>query len=127
MPNLEEIKKTEMDLSNLGQLLKSKMQLVEFETAQIKSLKREVRIIMIENDMKEFENPDLPLYIKCSRSFSFDIGMFKLEQKEIAPNFIKEEIITKTKDILDKKALEKYLPEIYKKYLLENTPRLTVK
>ena len=127
MPNLEEVKKTEMDLSNLGQLLKSKMQLVEFETAQIKSLKREIRTLMIENDLKEFENPDENIYIKCTRSFSFDIGMFKLEAPGFSASFITQEIVTKTKDILDKKRLKERYPDEYAKYLIELTPRLTVK
>ena len=127
MPNLEEVKKTEMDLSNLGQLLKSKMQLVEFESAQIKSLKQEIRGLMIQNDMKEFENPDEDIYIKCTRSFSFDIGMFKLEMPGFSASFITQEIVTKTRDILDKKRLKERYPDEYAKYLLENTPRLTVK
>jgi hypothetical protein len=123
----ENIKNTEMDLSNLGQLLKSKMQLVEFESAQIKSLKQEIKEIMIQNDMKEFENPDLPLYIKCTRSFSFDIGAFKLEMPGFSASFITQEIITKTRDILDKKRLKERYPDDYKKFLIELTPRLKVK
>lgn len=118
---------TEMDLSNLGQLLKSKMELVALESEQIKSLKKEIRSIMIENDLKEFENPDLPLYMKCNRSFSFDIGMFKLEMPEFSASFITQEIITKTKDVLDKKRLKERYPDDYAKYLVENTARLTVK
>ncbi|GAH74984.1 unnamed protein product, partial [marine sediment metagenome] len=38
----ESVKETEMELSNLGQLLKSKMELVEVESEQIKSLKKEI-------------------------------------------------------------------------------------
>ena len=120
-------KETEMDLSNLGQLLKSKMELVALESKQINSLKKEIRAIMIKNDMKEFENPDLPLYMKCNRSFSFDIGMFRLEQPGFAASFITQETITKTKDILDKKRLKERYPKEYAKYLCENTARLTVK
>lgn len=118
---------TEMDLSNIGQLLKSKMELVALENEQIKSLKKEVRAIMIENDLKEFENPDTGLYMKCQRSFSFDIGAFKLDQPGFSASFITQETITTTKDILDKKRLKDRYPKEYAKYLLENTPRLTVK
>ena len=123
----ESIKDTEMDLSNLGQLLKSKMELVAFESEQIKTLKKEIRAIMIENDLKEFENPDLPLYMKCNRSFSFDIGMFKLEMPGFSASFITQETITTTKDIFDKKRLKERYPDDYKKYLCENTARLTIK
>ena len=121
------MKEIEMELSNLGQLLKSKMELVTFESEQIKSLKKEIRAIMIQNDLKEFENPDLPLYMKCNRSFSFDIGMFKLEMPGFSASFITTKTITTTKDILDKKRLSERYPDEYKKYLLENTARLTVK
>lgn len=118
---------TEMELSNLGQLLKSKMELVSLETVQIKRLKQEIRGIMVLNDMKEFENPDTGLYMKCQRSFSFDIGMFKMEAPGFSKSFITQETITTIKDILDKKRLKERYPDEYEKYLCENTPRLTVK
>lgn len=124
MPNQKTI---ETELSNLGQLLKSKMELVEFESEQIESLKKAIREIMIYNEMKLFENPDLPLRMKCSRSFSFDIGMFKLEMPGFSSSFITQETVTKTKDILDKKRLKERYPKEYNKYLCENTARLTVK
>lgn len=123
----ESVKNTEMELSNLGQLLKSKMELVAFETVQIKSLKQEIRGIMVLNDLKEFEDPDLPLYIRCQRSFSFDIGMFRMEMPEFSKSFITQKTTTTTKDILDKKRLKERYPDEYEKYLCENTPRLTVK
>ena len=118
---------TEMKLSNLGQLLKSKMELVALESEQIKGLKKQIRAIMINNDMEEFENPDLPLYMKCTRSFSFDIGTFKLEMPGFSAAFITQETITTTKDVFDKKRLKERYPDEYKKYLLELTPRLTIK
>ena len=118
---------TEMELSNLGQLLKSKMGLVAFESEQVRDLKKEIRALMIENDMKEFENPDLPPYMKCNRSFSFDIGMFKLEMPGFSASFITQETITTTRDVFDKKRLKERYPDDYKKYLVENTPRLTVR
>ncbi len=117
----------EIELSNLGQLLKSKMDLVAFESEQIRGLKKAIKSIMIADDLKEFENPDLPLYMKCTRSFSFDIGMFKLEMPGFSASFITQETITTTKDVFDKKRLKERYPDDYKKYLLENTPRLTVK
>ena len=118
---------TEMELSKLGNLLRSKMELVAFENVQIKRLKQEIRGIMVLNNMKEFENPDLPLYMKCQRSFSFDIGMFKIEQPGFSASFITQETITTIKDIFDKKRLKERYPKEYEKYLIELTPRLTVK
>lgn len=120
-------KNTHITLSNLGRLLKEKMALVSVESEQIKSLKQEVRAIMIANSLKEFENPDIELYMKCQRSFSFDIGTFKIEMPKFSKSFITQETITTTRDVFDKKRLMKNYPEDYKKYLLENTPRLTVK
>lgn len=120
-------KEIEIELSNLGQLLKSKMVLVKLENVQIKRLKQEIRGVMVLNDLKEFENPDVELYIKCTRSFSFDIGMFKMEMPGFSASFITQETITTTKDVLDKKRLKEKYPTDYEKYLCENTPRLTVK
>lgn len=123
----ESSKNTPIDLTNLGLLLKEKMKLVKHETTIINSLKEEIREIMVENDTKEFENEEFGLSIKCQRSFSFDVGMFKYEEPKISQLWITEETITKTRDVLDKKKLQSALPETYKKYLVENTPRLTVK
>ena len=120
-------KNTHIDLTNLGLLLKEKMVLVKHETEIMNSLKKEIREIMIENNLKEFENAPNNLSIKMIRSYSFDIGMFKLEEPNISKDFIKEEIITKTRDILDKKSLKKLLPATYERFLIENTARLTVK
>lgn len=120
-------KNTHIDLTNLGLLLKEKMVLVKHETEIMNSLKKEIREIMIENNLKEFENAPNNLSIKMIRSYSFDVGMFKLEEPNISKDFIKEEIITKTRDILDKKSLKKLLPATYERFLIENTARLTVK
>ena len=117
----------ETELSNLGLALKNRMDVVKSENVQIKRLKQEIRGIMVLNDLKEFENPDLPLYMKCNRSFSFDIGMFKMEMPGFSASFITQETITTTKDVLDKKRLKERYPDEYEKYLVENTPRLTVK
>jgi hypothetical protein len=126
---MDESKKLSLDLTNLGLLLRDKMKLVKHESDQVSKLKEEIRGIMIENDLKNFENSENNLTLKCSRSFSFDLGMFKLEEKEIAKDFVKEETttVTNTRDVFDKKGLMKLKPEIYKKYLCENTPRLSVK
>lgn len=121
------VKITETELSNLGQLLKSKMELVERESAQINGLKTQIRTLMVANDMKEFENPDLALYIKCTRSYSFDIGLFKMEMPGFSASFITQETITTTKDVFDKKRLKDRYPKDYEKYLVELTPRLTIK
>jgi len=82
---------------------------------------------MIENDLKTFGSEEEGVTIKCQRSFSFDIGMFKLKQPGFAKSFITEEIITKVRDVLDKKRLMERYPDNYKKYLVELTPRLTVR
>lgn len=126
---MDESKKLSLDLTNLGLLLRDKMKLVAHENEQVKNLKEEIRGIMIENDLKNFYEPENNLTLKCSQSFSFDIGMFKLEDKENAKEFIKEETttVTTTRDVFDKKGLMKLKPEVYKKYLCENTPRLSVK
>lgn len=117
----------DIDLTNLGLLLKEKINLVKHETKQMNELKKEIREIMVKNDVKDFENEEFGLSIKCQRSFSFDVGMFKLEEKELAKEFVKEETIITVKDVFDKKYIEKYRPDIYRKYLVENTPRLTVR
>jgi len=126
---MESPKNTHITLSNLGQLLKGKMALVKHENAQINNLKEEIRGIMIENDAKIFENKEIDLTIKCTRSFSFDFGMFKLDYPELTKQYFKEETITTTivKDVYDKKKIKKEHSVEYKSCEVENTPRLTVK
>lgn len=58
---------------------------------------------------------------------TFDIGMCKLENPEVMRKFITVERQIIENEIFDKKAFIQYQPELYKKYLIEGTPRLTVK
>ena len=127
---MESTKENYPDLTNLGLLLKEKIKLVTHETTQMNQLKKEIRALMVEHDLPDFENEEFGLTIKCQRSFSFDIGAFKLEMPGFSASFITEETTTKTEDVLSAKQktrlMERY-PDDYKKYLVENTPRLTVR
>ena len=121
---MESPKNTHIQLRNLGVLLKEKMAFVAHEQEQITGLKEEIREVMKGYDLNNFEVDEVT--IKLTRSYAFDIGMFKLEEPEVSKNFIKEETTTKTKDVLDKKALKRLLPVTYKRFLIELTPRLRV-
>ena len=120
-------KNTHINLSNLGRLLKEKMTLVKSEGEQIESLKEEIRGIMIENDLKNFENREMGLRLKITRPKSFDFGLFKLEYPKLRERYFTEETITTIKDVYDKKKIKAGHPKEYEACEVELTPRLTVK
>ncbi len=126
---MDEKRKLCLDLTNLGILLKDKMKLVKHESEQVNNLKEEIRGIMIENDLKNFYDQENNLTLKCSRSFSFDFGAFKLDYPELTKQYFKEETITTTvvNDVYDKKKIKKEHSAEYKSCEVENTPRLSVK
>lgn len=126
---MDETKKLAMDLTNLGLLLKDKMKLVKRESDQVNKLKEEIRGLMIENDVKFFEDKEHDLTLKCSQSFSWDFGTFRMDYPELTKRYFTEETITTTvvKDVYDKKKIKAEHPKEYKTCEVENTPRLTVK
>ena len=125
--NKDESKKLSLDLTNLGLLLRDKMKLVKHESDQVKNLKEEIRGIMIENDLKNFYNGENNLTLKCSRSFSFDFGAFRMDYPKLTKRYFTEETITTIRDVYDKKKIKKEHPAEYQSCEVENTPRLTVK
>ena len=126
---MDATKQLSLDLTNLGMLLKDKMKLAKHEANQVKSLKEEIRGLMIENDLKKFEDKEHDLHMKCVQSFSWDFGMFKLEYPELKKIYFTEETITTTvtNDVYDKKKIKKEYPKEYESCNVELTPRLTVK
>ena len=113
-----------IELLNLGLLLKEKEIFLEHTEEQITGIKEEIREMMTIHDIKKFDDPKVK--IKLTRSYAFDIGSFRLEEPEVSKNFVTEEIITKTKIVIDKKSLKKLLPATYKRFQVELTPRLRV-
>ena len=126
---MDESKKLSLDLTNLGLLLRDKMKLVKHESDQVNKLKEEIKGIMIENDLKNFYDGENNLTLKCSRSFSFDFGAFRMDYPILTKQYFTEETITTTvvRDVYDKKKIKKECPVEYQACEVENTPRLTVK
>ena len=98
---------------------------IEKLTEVMNIAKERLRKGMIENDKDFIEDGDIT--VKCTRSYSFDIGMFKMEMPDFSKSFITQETITTTRDIFDKKRLKEKYPDDYAKYNIENTARLTIK
>ena len=113
-----------IELVNLGLLLKEKKIFLEHTEEQITGIKEEIREMMNIHEITTFDDPKVK--IKLTRSYAFDIGSFRLEEPEVSKNFVTEEIITKTKIVVDKKSLKKLLPATYKRFQVELTPRLRV-
>lgn len=106
---------------NLHELIKKCRELkaeVGIKNIKLDELKEKLREIMIDSGLIEYDG------IEIRRSFSLDIGWLKMKHPELAKKFVKEETITTIKDVIDKKALKKHAPEIYKECLAEGTARL---
>ena len=91
---------------------------VGVKSAELKGLKEELRTFMIDSGIKDFDGVEL------RRAFSFDHGWFKMEYPELAKKFIRQETVTTTRDVVDKKGIEKNAPEAYRACLAEGTARL---
>ena len=124
---MESPEDTHIRLLNLGSLLKAKMAFVEHEQEQITGLKEEIREILKDNDIKKFDDEKHNLHIKVTYGFAFDYGLFKMNNPELVKRFFTTMTETKTKDVFDKKQLNKECPEEYRKCLVELTPRLTIR
>lgn len=76
-------------------------------------------------EVKTLKNDECEASVQYPRTF--DSGMLKLEDRELYDKFttIEKKIITE--EAFDRKEFQKRYPEIYEKYLLDQTPRLTVK
>lgn len=90
-----------------------------------KVLKGEIINLLQKAGTKELFNDTY--VVKYNIPKFFDVGMFKMDNPELAKQFITEETTTKTKDVVNKKMLLKQYPAIYNQYMLSDTPRLTVK
>ena len=121
---MESPNNTHTMLVDLGLLLKEKNAILEQTSEQIIGIKVEIREIMNDNKIKSFDD-DL-VKIKLTRSYTFDFGLFKMDNPELAKRFFTQETTTKVKDVFNKKELLRECPGEYKKCLIELTPRLRV-
>ena len=112
-------------LLDLGLLLKNKLALLERTNRDVTGLKHEIREILKENKMTSFD--DDRIKIKMTRNYTFDHGLFKMDNPELVKRYFKTETITKTKDVFSRKQLLRECPEEYKKCLIELTARLSIK
>lgn len=89
----------------------------------LKVLKEKLRVFMIDSGIKEYNG------VEIRRSFSFDIGVFKIVYPELSKQYVKEETktITSTYDVFTKKNKEKLRedhPDIYNDCNVENTAQV---
>ena len=87
--------------------------------------KEKLRQAMIQNDLKVVEGDDIT--VKCTRSYSFDVGQLNFIAPALYKKYTTVETITKSKVIINKKDLKKYEPVVFEKCNIENTARLTIK
>lgn len=102
---------------------------IKEQTDDMNNLKEEVRGLMIENDLKPISN-ELFKKIMVSIPKSFDIVRLKMYHKDLAKEFIKEEIKTTTIDVITKEAkayIKKNYPKVWEDINAEGTPHLTIK
>ncbi len=109
----------------LAELYQENKKAIELSKEANKIIKEEIIGVLQEANLNEIHNE---IYIvKYSIPKLFDAGLFKMENPELAKQFVKEETITKVKDVIDKKGILKHYPAIYNKNVVADTPRLSVK
>lgn len=123
---MESLNNTHIQLVNLGVLLKQKKVLLEDTQDQITGIKEEIREIMNTNKITIFDDNIAPIHIKLTRNYAFDAGLFKMDNPELVKRFFTTMTEKKTKDVFNKKELNRECPIEYKKCLVELTPRLRV-
>ena len=85
---------------------------------ELTKMKKSIRLFMIDSGIPEVDG------VTTRRSFSFDVGMFKMKYPKMAEKYTREETITTIKGIIDKDGIRKYHPEEYKKCVVEGTVKL---
>lgn len=94
-------------------------------TKQIKALKDDILKALEILDKKKLKNEKHEVSIAYPKSF--DQGLLKLDNRELYDRFTTIETITTETETFDRKEFQKRFPKEYEKYLVELTPRLTVK
>ena len=99
------------------------------EVEKAKKKYEECRKQIIEK-CKEYQITDLGTdygTVKITYPKSFDEKKCIRENKELCEFYITKETVTITNEVFDKKAFEEDNPILYKRYLKEQSPRVTVK
>ena len=91
---------------------------VGIKNKELTKMKKAIRFYMMDSGIPEVDG------VTTRRSFSFDIGMFEKEYPEISEKYTTKRSITTIEKNIDKKLIEKYHPEEYKKCVVEGTVKL---
>lgn len=119
------IKKIKEDVFGIAEIYQNNKKQTNQLSEANKVLKEEIIGLLQHAGLSELFNE---IYIvKYSIPKSFDTGLFKMENPELAKQFIKEKKVETITDVVDKKGILKHYPALYNKYLVAGTPRLTVK
>ena len=119
------IKKIKEDVFGIAEIYQDNKKQTKQLSEANKVLKEEIIGLLQQAGLSELFNE---IYIvKYSIPKSFDTGLFKMDNPELAKQFIKEKKVGTIVDVVNKKGLLKQYPAIYNQYLVAGTPRLTIK
>ena len=109
--------------------LASKFKDIKNEISRLNKQNKAIRELILEGmkeiNKKSIQNSDH--LIKYTQPKSFDEGMIAVYHKDLWKQYTKEEKKTIIDTIFLKKEFQKEQPDLYEKYLVDLTPRLTVK
>ena len=92
---------------------------------KLKELRNDILYGLAFLDIKKLKNEEHEASVSYPKAF--DQGLLKLDNRELYDKFTTIETITTEQETFDKREFQKRFPEEYEKYLVEMTPRLTVK
>ena len=90
-----------------------------------KRYKNELRILMKKRNLTHAQNDFVEVKINYPKSFDF--ALCRMENLELIKIFVKEEKVISINEIFDKKGFKHLHPEVFDKYNIELTPRLSIK
>ena len=90
-----------------------------------KRFKRELRMFMKNHDINNAKNEFVEVKINYPKSF--DLGLCRMENPELIKYFVKEEKVISINEIFDKKRFKHLHPELFEKYNIPLTARLSIK
>lgn len=126
LPNSEEDEDLDTFLCQYYEILQ--------KSKKIDKIKKSLRLKIIET-MKELNLKNAFTIMEDGRNIhanlklpkSFDLGTCHMENVEIMKDFLRIEVETVEKEIFDKRTFILSHPKLYEKYLVDLTPRLTLK
>lgn len=121
---MSENKKEKSVLFMANTCLRLKLEIKELQKDE-KRYKGELRGMMKDYNLDYAKDDNVE--VKITYPKSFDLGLCRMENPELIKIFVKEEKVITINEIFDKKTFKHLHPEVFEKYNIDLTARLSIK